>query len=176
MQDLKYGLRMIWKNPVFSAVAILTLALGIGANTAIYTVVEAVLLEPLPFDEPDELTLLWTKNEELNQDKGGVSPMDFDDWRTMNATFESMAAFATGVGAGTVTEVRCGALATINSARGAVSFQSPCWDGPGKNVADNSFASAPSIVAVHPTAPHDWNCGTSIVVAAEVAPAGSENS
>ena len=87
MQDLKYGLRMIWKNPVFSAVAILTLALGIGANTAIYTVVEAVLLEPLPFDDPDELTLLWTKNEELNQDKGGVSPMDFDDWRNMNATF-----------------------------------------------------------------------------------------
>ncbi len=103
MQDLKYGLRMIWKNPGFSAVAILTLALGIGANTAIYTVVEAVLLEPLPFDEPDELTLLWTKNEELNQDKGMVSPMDFDDWRTMNATFESMAAFWPA--AGTVTEV-----------------------------------------------------------------------
>ena len=53
MQDLKYGLRMIAKNPVFSAVAIMTLALGIGANTAIYTVVEAVLLEPLPFEVGD---------------------------------------------------------------------------------------------------------------------------
>lgn len=103
MQDLKYALRMLVKNPVFSAVAILTLALGIGANTAIYTVVEAVLLEPLPFDEPDELTLLWTKNEEQNQDKYMVSPMDFDDWRTMNATFESMAAFWPTTG--TVTEV-----------------------------------------------------------------------
>ena len=102
MQDLKYGLRMIVKNPVFSAVAIITLALGIGANTAIYTVVEAVLLEPLPFEAPEELTLLWTRNDEQNQDKYMVSPMDFDDWRNMNATFESMAAFWPNTG--TVTE------------------------------------------------------------------------
>ena len=102
MQDLKYGFRMVLKNPVFSAVAIFTLALGIGANTAIYTVVEAVLLEPLPFDQPDELTLLWTRNDEQNQEKYMVSPMDFDDWRTMNATFESMAAFWPTTG--TVTE------------------------------------------------------------------------
>ena len=103
MQDLKYGIRMIFKNPVFSAIAIITLALGIGANTAIYTVVEAVLLEPLPFDDPDELTLLWTKNDEQNQDKYMVSPMDFDDWRNMNATFESMAAYWPTTG--TVTEI-----------------------------------------------------------------------
>lgn len=102
MQDLKYGLRMIVKNPVFSAVAIITLALGIGANTAIYTVVKAVLLDPLPFEESEELTLLWTRNDEQNQDKYMVSPMDFDDWRTMNATFESMAAFWPTTG--TVTE------------------------------------------------------------------------
>jgi len=103
MQDLKYGLRMIVKNPVFSAVVIITLALGIGANTAIYTVVEAVLLEPLPFDNPNELTLLWTHNDAENQDKYMVSPMDFDDWRTMNSTFQSMAAFWPTTG--TVTEV-----------------------------------------------------------------------
>ena len=103
MQDLKYGLRMIVKNPVFSAVAIITLALGIGANTAIYTVVESVLLEPLPFEEPDELTLLWTRNDEQNQDKYMVSPMDFDDWRNMNRTFESMA--ASWPTTGTITEV-----------------------------------------------------------------------
>ena len=93
MQDLKYGLRMIVKNPVFSTVAIVTLALGIGAATAIYTVVEAVLLEPLPFENPSELALLWTRNDAENQDKYMVSPMDFDDWRTMNSTFQSMAAF-----------------------------------------------------------------------------------
>ncbi len=103
MQDLKYGLRMILKNPVFSAVAITTLAIGIGANTAIYTVVEAVLLEPLPFEEPDELTLLWTHNEEQNQTKYMVSPLDFDDWRNQNNTFESMAAYWPSTG--TVTEV-----------------------------------------------------------------------
>jgi predicted permease len=103
MQDLKYGLRMILKNPVFSAVAILTLALGIGVNTAIYTVVEAVLLEPLPFEDPGELTRLWTRNEDQNQDKYMVSPLDFDDWRTMNATFESMSAYWPTTG--TVTEV-----------------------------------------------------------------------
>jgi putative ABC transport system permease protein len=93
---------MLLKNPVFSGVAVLTLALGIGAVTAIYTVVEAVLLEPLPFEEPDELTLLWTRNDEQGQDKYMVSPMDFDDWRSMNSTFESMAAFWPSTG--TVTE------------------------------------------------------------------------
>ena len=103
MQDFKYGIRMIVKNPLFSTVAILTLALGIGANTAIYTVVEAVLLEPLPFDNPDELALLWTRNEAENQDKYMVSPMDFDDWRNMNSTFQSMAAFWPTTG--TLTEV-----------------------------------------------------------------------
>lgn len=87
----------------FSAVAIITLALGIGANTAIYTVVESVLLEPLPFEEPDKLTLLWTRNDEQNQDKYMVSPMDFDDWRNMNRTCESMAAYWPTTG--TITEV-----------------------------------------------------------------------
>jgi predicted permease len=102
MQDVRYALRMIAKNPVFSAVAVLTLAVGIGANAAIYTVVQAVLLEPLPFEEPDELVLLWTHNEEQNQSRYMVSPMDFDDWRTMSATFESMAAYWPTTG--TVTE------------------------------------------------------------------------
>ena len=103
MQDIRYGLRMLWKNPVFSAVAVVTLALGIGANTAIYTVVEAVLLEPLPFEQPGELTLVWERNEEQNQLKNMVSPMDFDDWRTQNSTFEAMAGYWPTTG--TVTEV-----------------------------------------------------------------------
>ncbi len=102
MQDLKYAVRMMVKNPVFSIVAIVTLALGIGANTAIYTVVEAVLLEPPPFQNPNELVLLWSRNDLENQDNYMVSPMDFDDWRTMNSTFQSMAAFWPTTG--TVTE------------------------------------------------------------------------
>lgn len=93
MQDVRYALRILIKNPLFSLIAVFTLALGIGATTAIYTVVEAVLLEPLPFEESEELTLLWTRNDEQNQDKYMVSPMDFDDWRTQNATFEAMAAY-----------------------------------------------------------------------------------
>ena len=103
MQDLKYALRVIRKNPVFSAVAIFTLALGIGANTAIYTVVEAVLLEPLPFEEPEELVLLWTENQDLDQHKYFASPWDFYDWRNMNATFESLVALWPSTG--TITEV-----------------------------------------------------------------------
>jgi putative ABC transport system permease protein len=102
VQDFKYALRMIAKNPLFSAVAIFTLAVGIGANAAIYTVVDAVLLEPLPFRDSHELTQLWTRNDEQNHAKYMVSPMDFDDWRTMNTTFESMAAYWPT--AGTVTE------------------------------------------------------------------------
>jgi putative ABC transport system permease protein len=102
VQDIKYAFRILLKNPLFSTVAVLTLALGIGATTAIYTVVEAVLLEPLPFEESDELAMLWTRNDEQNQDKYMVSPMDFDDWRTQNATFESMAAYWPTTG--TVTE------------------------------------------------------------------------
>ncbi len=93
MQDIKYGLRMLRKYPVFSGVAVLTLALGIGAVTALYSVVDSVLLEPLPFDEPDELVLLWTENQAEGQSRYFVSPQDFGDWREMNRTFEGMAAF-----------------------------------------------------------------------------------
>lgn len=93
MQDVKFGLRMLAKNPVFTTVAVLTLALGIGATTAIYTLVQAVLLDPLPFHDPDQLALLFTRNDAQHQDKYMVSPMDFEDWRTMNATFSSMAAY-----------------------------------------------------------------------------------
>ncbi len=102
MQDVKFGLRMLAKNPLFTIVAVVTLALGIGANTAIYTVVKSVLLEPLPFEEPDELMLLFTRNDEQNQQKYMVSPMDFDDWRNGNATFDAMSAYWPTTG--TVTE------------------------------------------------------------------------
>ncbi len=102
MQDVKYGLRMLAKNPVFTLVAVVTLALGIGANTAIYTVVESVLLDPLPFRNPGELVALYSENEAEGQLKGMSSPMDFDDWRHQNHTFAAMAAYWPT--AGTVTE------------------------------------------------------------------------
>ena len=93
MHDLKYAMRMLAKNPLFTGVAVLTLALGIGANTAIYTVVEALLLEPLPFRDSEELVALYMENEAEGQSRYMVSPMDFDDWRTQNRTFEAMAAY-----------------------------------------------------------------------------------
>ena len=93
MQDLRYGFRMLRKSPVFTAVSVLTLALGIGAVTTLYSVVQATLLDPLPFRDGDRLAVLWTENESEGQDRYFVSPQDFGDWREMNTTFESMAAY-----------------------------------------------------------------------------------
>ncbi len=90
-QDLRYGIRMLAKSPAFSAIAILTLALGIGANTAIFSVVNGVLLNPLPFHRPDQLVSLF---EEIpNFKNGSISYPNFVDWRRMNTTFSSMAAY-----------------------------------------------------------------------------------
>ena len=104
MRDLRYAFRILLARPLFSIIAITTLALGIGATTAIYTVVEAVVLEPLSFEDPEELAVLWTRNAEQNQDRYMVSPMDFDDWRTQNATFEAMGAYWPTTGTVTATD------------------------------------------------------------------------
>ena len=90
VQDVKYGLRMLAKNPGFTVVAVLTLALGIGANTAIFTVVNAVLLRPLPYREPDRLMLLEERGENLR--RVSVSYPNFLDWRAQNQVFDQMAA------------------------------------------------------------------------------------
>jgi len=91
LQDIRFGLRMLAKSPGFTVVAILTLALGIGANTAIFSVVKAVLLRPLPFKDPARLVRV---NESV--DKGGRSPVAYPnylDWRAQNTVFEEMAAY-----------------------------------------------------------------------------------
>jgi predicted permease len=108
LQDVRYGLRILWKSPGFTAVAVLTLALGIGANTAIFSIVNAVLLRPLPFPQPDRLVALNEKDARGDV-PGGVpvntSYPDFFDWRAQNHVFENMTAFrhnaATLTGAGT---------------------------------------------------------------------------
>jgi predicted permease len=90
-QDVRYGVRMLVKNPSFTLVAVLTLALGIGANTAIFSVVSAVLLRPLPYPEPDRLVRVW---ERLIREGANnlVSAADFRDWRERNRVFENIAA------------------------------------------------------------------------------------
>jgi len=93
MNDLKFAFRQLLKNPGFTAVAVLTLALGIGANTAIFTVVNGVLLKPLPFSNPDRL--VWGEGMNLqNRSRGSsVSPPDFVDYRQRVKSLQSIAAF-----------------------------------------------------------------------------------
>jgi putative ABC transport system permease protein len=92
LQDVRFGLRMLRKNPGFTIVAILTLAIGIGANTAIFSVVNTVLLAPLPFRDPDRLVMLWGRNLQKGLDGLPVSPGLFSAWKASNHVFEGMAA------------------------------------------------------------------------------------
>jgi putative ABC transport system permease protein len=92
-QDLSYGARMLLKRPGFTLVAVLTLALGIGANTAIFSVVNAVLLRSLPYERPEQLVRVGSANLQKGTRLGTFSPQDFYDWRERNTVFESMAAY-----------------------------------------------------------------------------------
>jgi putative ABC transport system permease protein len=93
MQDMRYGIRMLSKNPGFAIIAVLTLALGIGANTAIFSVVNAELLRPLPFRDSGRLVSVATANSRMHSSNGSVSYPDFMDWRSQNQVFEKMAAY-----------------------------------------------------------------------------------
>ena len=93
LQDIRYGVRMLIKSPSFTAVAIIALALGIGANTAIFSVVNAVLLQPLPFHDPNQLMMLWETDSSRGQQRGSSSYLNFSDWRDQNHVFERMASF-----------------------------------------------------------------------------------
>src|ERR1043165_138669 len=92
-QDLRYGARLLAKNPGFAAVAVLTLGLGIGVNTAIFSVVNAVLLRPLPFENPDQLVMIWQTNSQRGVFQDLVSPANLNDLQQQNHTFSQMAAF-----------------------------------------------------------------------------------
>jgi putative ABC transport system permease protein len=95
MNDLKFAFRQLLRNPGFTAIAVLTLALGIGANTAIFSVVNGVLLRPLPFPEHERLMTLWESSPAQGIDQQPVSPPNFADWRAQSGAFEEMA-FWTG--------------------------------------------------------------------------------
>src|SRR5262245_21976674 len=94
-QDLRFGAQMLMKNPGFTMVAVITLALGIGANTAIFSVVNTVLLRPLPYPEPGRLT----QARETDLGRGGMdvaaSMPDYREWRKRNQSFSHLAAYFT---------------------------------------------------------------------------------
>src|SRR5262245_39836162 len=95
IQDLRYGARMLVKNPGFTLIAVLTLALGIGANTAIFSVVNAVLLRSLPYHDSDRLVLLsYYRERLLNDFANGV---EFSEWRTQAKAFEQLSACRFGI-------------------------------------------------------------------------------
>ena len=91
LQDLRYGARMLLKKPGFTLIALVTLALGIGANTAIFTVVNGVLLRPLPYDEPDRLVMLWESDPRRNIEQQRVAPPNLVEWREQSHSFENIA-------------------------------------------------------------------------------------
>jgi predicted permease len=91
LQDVLYGVRQLRRNPGFTAVAAMTLALGIGANTAIFSVIYAVMLRPLPYRNPERLAVLWTDNVKQNLHEERTSYPNFEDWRRQSRAFEDMA-------------------------------------------------------------------------------------
>ncbi|MBA3560894.1 MAG: ABC transporter permease, partial [Gemmatimonadaceae bacterium] len=91
-QDARYAWRQLGRSPGFTTVAVLTLALGIGANTAIFTAVDGVLLKPLPYADADRLVALWQHNRAEDGERDDVSPANFLDWRERSRSFENIAA------------------------------------------------------------------------------------
>ena len=92
-QDLRYAVRMLQNNPSFTAIALLTLALGIGANTAIFSVIDGVLIRPLPYGNPDRLVVVWETNQRRGTSKMVVAPPNLFDWHQQTDVFEAIGAY-----------------------------------------------------------------------------------
>src|SRR5262245_26685168 len=90
-QDLRFGVRILLKKPGFTLIAVLTLALGIGANTAIFSIVHATLIRPLPYERPDELVMVWERNRQRGLEQSQVSPVTYSDWREQKHIFDKIA-------------------------------------------------------------------------------------
>ena len=97
LQDIRYGIRTLTRQPGFAATAIVTLALGIGATTAIFSVVNAVVLRPMPFDQPDRIVVVTNRNLKTGNVNTTVSGPDFHDWRAQSRSFEALTYFTFGL-------------------------------------------------------------------------------
>src|SRR5687767_9706475 len=91
-QDIRYGLRVLWQKPGFTAVAVLTLALGIGANTAVFSLVSAVLVRPLKYREAERLVMVWEDGTAAGFSRDVLAVGNYADWRAQNKVFEEMVA------------------------------------------------------------------------------------
>src|SRR5216117_4010151 len=91
LRDIRFAFRQLLKNPAFTSVAVLTLALGIGANTAIFSLVNGVLLKPLPYPEPDRLVTLWERSPQRGIEQERVSGPNYLDWRAQNSVLSELA-------------------------------------------------------------------------------------
>ena len=114
---MRYALRALGRSPGFTVIALLTLALGIGANTAIFSFVSGVLLKPLPYRDPHSIVLVWEKPP--GGYRNGISTLNYLDWKNQNTVFETMAASAFG---GSVTLTGTGEPEELRGSRVAASF------------------------------------------------------
>jgi len=98
LNDLRFAIRLLWKSPGFTFVAIMALALGIGANTAIFSLVNSVLLRPLPFRDSSRLAVFWETDPSQGFNRQGPSGPNYLDFREQNRSFEDMALLEQGTG------------------------------------------------------------------------------
>ena len=94
LNDLQYGLRMLWKHRSVSAIALLTLALGIGVNSAIFSVVNAVVLRPLPYPESEQLMVVWGNLHKTGLEEIEISALEFRDFQQQSQAFDSIATYS----------------------------------------------------------------------------------
>src|SRR6267142_5316070 len=93
LQNLRHAVRSLLKTPGFTLVVVLILAMGIGANAVLFTLVRSVFLKPLPYPDPEHLVVIWDTNAELSKDKDGPTPANVLDWRDRNRVFSGIGAW-----------------------------------------------------------------------------------
>ena len=149
LQDIRYGWRMLARNPAFTAIAVLTLAIGIGSSTAIFSVVDTVLLRPLPYREPEKLVLVSETLPEMSADEIGVSAGEYQDYRDRNRSFSQLAAYESAgfnlTGAGQPLRVNAAALSASAFALLGVSPEL----GRGFTVEEDRYGSGSVVVLSH---------------------------